>query len=101
MSDTPAEHTATHALDVSDWRSNVKLLGPKVAGAVIAGGVVLFNAWFAGVFSGHRPIDEDNWKFFFVYASVYAVVFYGPIIARRTRSRYEQRRLSPESDEPQ
>lgn len=47
-----------------DGSSLLKALLPKTAGAVIAGGVVVFNAWFAGAFSGHHPIDEDNWRFF-------------------------------------
>ena len=49
---------------------------PKILAGLLAGGVLLFNIWFSGIFSGGHPLDQDNWKFFLlVYLQAVFICF--------------------------
>jgi len=43
---------------------DIRPLLPKVVAGLLAGGVLVFNGWFAGIFTGGKALDTDNWKFF-------------------------------------
>jgi hypothetical protein len=44
--------------------SDLQPLLPKIAAGLLAGGVLVFNGWFAGIFTGGKALDADSWKFF-------------------------------------
>jgi len=67
MADSNPENTSPSGLvDPENGLNLSDLLPvfPKVLAGLIAGGVLVFNVWFAGIFGGGHPLDSDNWKFF-------------------------------------
>jgi hypothetical protein len=58
---TQSERTEVGRVELR-W-DDVTPVFPKVAAGLLAGGVLVFNGWFAGIFNGNQPYHVVSWQF--------------------------------------